>query len=80
MVVDAQRLPVERLAEAAAQVAETEDLRVALEAVAAAIADATRADLAVLRVVDDEGRLATRAVAPAGSSLAAEVAGTRGLC
>ncbi len=80
MVVDAQRLPVERLAEAAAQVAETEDLRVALEAVAAAVADATRADLAVLRVVDDEGRLATRAVAPAGSSLGAEVAGTRGLC
>ena len=80
MVVDAQRLPVERLAEAAAQVAETEDLRVALEAVAAAVADATHADLAVLRVVDDEGRLATRAVVPAGSSLGAEVAGTRGLC
>ena len=79
MVVEAQRLPVERLAEAAAQVAETGDLRVALEAVAAAVAEATRADLAVLRVLDEEGRLATRAVAPAGSSLGAEVAGTRGL-
>ncbi len=79
MVVDAHRLPVERLAEAAAQVAEAAELRVALEAVAAAVADATRADLAVLRVLDDEGRLATRAVAPAGSSLGAEVAGTRGL-
>ena len=62
------------------QVAETGDLRVALDAVAAAVAEATRADLAVLRVLDDEGRLATRAVAPAGSSLGAEVAGTRGLC
>ncbi len=79
MVVDAHRLPVERLAEAAAQVAEAAELRVALEAVAAAVADATRADLAVLRVIDDDGRLATRAVAPAGSSLGAEVAGTRGL-
>ena len=80
MVVDAQRLPVERLADAAAEVAETSDLRVALDAVAAAVADATHADLAVLRVLDDEGRLATRAVAPTGSSLGAEVAGTRGLC
>jgi serine phosphatase RsbU (regulator of sigma subunit) len=80
MVVDAQRLPLERLAGAAAQVAETGQLRVALEAVAAAIAEGTHADLAVLRVVDDEGRLATRAVAPPGSPLGAEVAGTRGLC
>ncbi len=80
MVVDAERLSVERLAEAAAQVAETGDLRVALAAVAAAVADATHADLAVLRVLDDEGRLATRAVAPVGSSLGAEVAGTRGHC
>jgi serine phosphatase RsbU (regulator of sigma subunit) len=80
MVVEAQRLPVERLAEAAAQVAETGDLRVALDAVASAVADATGADLAVLRVLDDEGRLATRAVAPPGSSLGAEVAGTRGFC
>src|SRR5712675_958504 len=79
MVVAAQRLPVERLAEAAAQVAETGDLRVALDAVAAAVAEATRADLAVLRLLDEDGRLATRAVAPAGSSLGAEVAGTRGL-
>jgi serine phosphatase RsbU (regulator of sigma subunit) len=80
MVVEAQRLPVERLADAAAEVAAAGDLRVALDAVAAAVAEATRADLAVLRVVDDEGRLAARAVAPAGSSLGAEVAGTRGLC
>ncbi len=80
MVVDAQRLPVERLADASAQVAEAADLRVALHAVAAAVAEATHADLAVLRVLDDEGRLATRAVAPPGSSLGAEVAGTRGLC
>ena len=80
MVVEAQRLPVECLADAAARVAETGDLRVALDAVAGAVAEATHADLAVLRVLDDEGRLATRAVAPAGSSLGAEVAGTRGLC
>ena len=80
MVVEAQRLPVERLADAAAEVAAAGDLRVALDAVAVAVAEATRADLAVLRVVDDEGRLAARAVAPAGSSLGAEVAGTRGLC
>ena len=80
MVVEAQRLPVERLADAAAEVAAAGDLRAALDAVATALAGATRADLAVLRVVDDEGRLAARAVAPAGSSLGAEVAGTRGLC
>jgi serine phosphatase RsbU (regulator of sigma subunit) len=80
MVVEAQRLPVERLADAAAEVAATGDLRVALDAIAAALAEATGSDLAVLRVLDDEGRLATRAFAPASSSLGAEVAGTRGLC
>jgi serine phosphatase RsbU (regulator of sigma subunit) len=80
MVVEAQRLPVETLARAAAEVAASGDLRSALGAIARAAAEATRADLAVLRVLDPEGQLVARAMAPEGSALGAEVAGTRADC
>ncbi len=77
MVLEAQRLPVETLARAAAEVAASGDLRSALGAIARAAAEATRADLAVLRVLDADGQLVARAMAPEGSALGAEVAGTR---
>jgi serine phosphatase RsbU (regulator of sigma subunit) len=80
MVVEAQRLPVETLARAAAEVAASGDLRSALGAIARAAAEATRADLAVLRVLDADGQLVARAIAPEGSELGAEVAGTRAAC
>ncbi len=80
MVVEAQRLPVETLARAAAEVAASGDLRSALGAIARAAAEATRADLAVLRVLDADGQLVARAMAPEGSALGAEVAGTRAAC
>ena len=67
MVVEAQRLPVASLARAAAEVAASGDLRSALGALARAAAEATRADLAVVRVVDAEGQLFARALAPEGS-------------
>src|SRR5581483_5338334 len=75
MVVDAQRLPIEALADAAGQVAAAGDLRTALAVLADAAA--TDADLAVLRVLDDGGELVARAVAPEASAVAAETAGTR---
>ena len=77
MVVEAGRLPVELLADAAAEVAATADLRAALLAIARVAARAAEADLAVLRVLDSSGELAARAVAPEGAALGAEVAGTR---
>jgi serine phosphatase RsbU (regulator of sigma subunit) len=77
MVVEVQRLPVESLARAAAEIAASNDLRSALDAIARAAVAATRSDLAVVRVVDGEGVLVARAQAPEGSALAAEVAGTR---
>jgi serine phosphatase RsbU (regulator of sigma subunit) len=80
MVVEAQRLPVETLARAAAEVAASGDLRSALGAIARAAAEATHADLAVLRVLDADGQLVARAMAPEGSALGAEVAGTRAAC
>src|SRR6478735_302106 len=80
MVVEAQRLPVETLARAAAEVAASSDLRSALGAIARAAAEATRSDLAVLRVLDADGQLVARAIAPEGSALGAEVAGTRVAC
>ena len=70
MVVEAQRLPVESVARAAAEVAASSDLRTALDAIARAAAEATGADVAVVRVLDADGHLATRALAPEGSSLA----------
>jgi serine phosphatase RsbU (regulator of sigma subunit) len=80
MVVEAQRLPVETLARAAAEVAASGDLRSALGAIARAAAEATHADLVVLRVLDADGQLVARAMAPEGSALGAEVAGTRAAC
>jgi serine phosphatase RsbU (regulator of sigma subunit) len=80
MVVEAQRLPIEALAGAAGQVAAATDLRAALGAIASAAVEATGANLVVLRVLDENGELAARAVAPDASALAAEVAGTRARC
>ncbi len=80
MVVEAGRLPVETLAEAAWRVAETGDLRTALAAIAHAAAEAGRADLAVVRVLDPGGELTARAVAPERSGLGATVAGSRSPC
>src|SRR5205814_111698 len=80
MVVEAQRLAVESVARAAAEVAASSDLRTALGAIARAAATATGADLSVVRVADAEGVLVARAQAPEGSALAAEVAGTRASC
>jgi len=77
MVVEARRLPLETLADAAARIAATADLRDALTAIAQAAVEATDADLAVLRVLDTDGTLVARAVAPEASALAAEVSGTR---
>ena len=77
MVVEAERLPVESLARAAAEVAAATDLRAALSAIARAAVAATRADLAVVRTADVDGALVARAQAPEGSALAAEVVGTR---
>lgn len=77
MAVEARRLPVEILADAAAEAAEAPDLRVALAAIAEAACLAAEADVAVLRVVDADGLLAARTVAPETSPLGAELAGSR---
>jgi phosphoserine phosphatase RsbU/P len=74
------RLPVETLADAAVTVAGTDDLAVALAAIAGAASEAAHAELAVVRVLDAGGELTARAVAPAGSGLGAEVAGSRSAC
>jgi serine phosphatase RsbU (regulator of sigma subunit) len=74
MVVEATRRPVEALARAADEIAAASDLRVSLAAVARHTADALDAELVVVRVADRNGALVARAVAPEGSSLAAEVA------
>jgi serine phosphatase RsbU (regulator of sigma subunit) len=76
MAVPTERLPLERLADAAAFIAATGDLREALASIADAVAAATGADVAVIRVVDADGRLPVRAIAPESSALGAEVAGT----
>ena len=80
MTVEAQRLPVEALADAAGQIAASGDLRAALEAIANAAVEALSADLVVLRVVDEDGDLVARLVAPETSPLSPEVAGSRALC
>src|SRR5436189_6319048 len=78
MAVAAERLPVEILTQAAQRLAAGLELRPALELVAAAAAEATAADAAVVRVVDPaDGMLVARAVAPPDSALAAELAGSR---
>src|SRR3954451_11675798 len=80
MVMETQRLPVETLARAAAAIAATEDLRTALHALADAAAEPTGADLAVLRVLDVEGNVAARGLAPEASEVGAEIAGSRTGC
>ena len=80
MVIEAQLLPVESVARAAAEVAASNDLRTALDVLARAAAEATGADVAVVRVLDADGQLVARAIAPEGSSLGAEIAGTRATC
>ena len=78
MVVEAKRLPFESLARVAERLARGISLAEALELLAAAAEEVTGADLAVVRVLDDEeDMLVARAVAPAGSVLAAEVSGSR---
>ncbi len=78
MAVEAQRHRFGALAEAAAQVAATDDLRVAVAAISGGTATSLGAELVVVRLLDEDGRLVARSVAPEGSSLAAEAAGTRG--
>jgi serine phosphatase RsbU (regulator of sigma subunit) len=78
--VGAQRMPVEALAAAAAEIARSPDLHAALAAVAVAAAEATGAELVVLRVLGDDGELVARAVAPVTSPLAPELTGTRAPC
>ncbi|HET7450624.1 MAG TPA: SpoIIE family protein phosphatase [Gaiellaceae bacterium] len=76
MAVGVQRPPIEALAEAARQVASGTELRPALAAIAAGVAEALGANLVAVRAVGDDGELVARSVAPEGSTLAAEVAGT----
>ncbi len=71
------RPPVETLAEAAVGVAAAGDLPTALDVLAQAARAALEADTVVVRLADEEGRLEARAFAPAGSTLGAELAGTR---
>jgi serine phosphatase RsbU (regulator of sigma subunit) len=77
MAVGARRAPFETLAHAAARIVGETDLRAALQILAEATAEAADADLVVIRLVDAGGGLVARAVAPDGSALAAEVAGSR---
>jgi GAF domain-containing protein len=78
MVVEAKRLPFESLARVAERLAGGISLAEALELLAAAAEEVTGADLAVVRVLDgEEDTLVARAVAPAGSLLAAEASGSR---
>ena len=75
-VVGTRREALEALAHAAARVAASSGLDEALAAVAEAAVEATDADLAVLRIADQDA-FPARAVAPSSSALAAEVAGSR---
>src|SRR5690348_4192809 len=76
MALEARPKPVETLARAAGRIAAGGDLRTAVGALAAAVAEAVEAELVVIRVAE-QGELVARAAAPAGSTLAAEVIGTR---
>jgi serine phosphatase RsbU (regulator of sigma subunit) len=76
-VVGTRREALEVVADAAARIAAAAGLDEALAAVAEAAVEATEADLAVVRVADGRDSFAARAVAPAASALAAEVAGSR---
>src|SRR6478672_830239 len=78
MVVEAQRLPFESLARLAEALAAGSPLGDTLDLIAQAAVEATRAELAVDRVLDErDGVLVARAIAPSGSSHAAEVSGSR---
>src|SRR5439155_18552937 len=78
MVVEAQRLPFESLARLAERLAADAPLGELLELIACAAVDATGAELAVVRVLDEgQGVLVARSNAPAHSPLAAEVSGSR---
>ena len=78
MVVEAKRLPFESLARVAERLATGISLAEALELLAAVAEEVTEADLAVIRLLDgDDDMLIARAIAPAGSVLAAEVSGSR---
>ncbi|HEY2327518.1 MAG TPA: SpoIIE family protein phosphatase [Gaiellaceae bacterium] len=76
-VAQVSRPPLEALAEAAVRAAAQPDPQAALALLADATREAADADLVVLRVRDSHGELAARAVSPAGSTLAAEVAASR---
>src|SRR4051794_24174390 len=75
--VGTRREALTTLAGAAARVAASASLDDALAIVAEAAIEATGADLAVVRIADGRDVLTVRAVAPAASALAAEVAGSR---
>jgi serine phosphatase RsbU (regulator of sigma subunit) len=78
MVVEAQRLPFERLARFAERLAAGAPAGELLELTAQVAVEALPVELAVVRVVDRaDGALVARAVAPADSPLAAEVTGSR---
>ena len=71
-MVEAQRLPFETLARVVERLAAGASLAEAFELLAAAAAEVTGAELAVVRVLDGEcGLLVAKAVAPPGSPLAA---------
>src|SRR5581483_9039835 len=78
MVVEAERLPFERLARLAERLAAGVPAGQALELVARAAVETLPLELAIVRVLDErDGMLVARAVAPADSALAAEVSGSR---
>jgi serine phosphatase RsbU (regulator of sigma subunit)/uncharacterized protein YigA (DUF484 family) len=77
MVVEAQRHRLGALAEAAARLAATDDLRAAVAVISAGAAASLDAEVVVVRLLDEEGHLAARSVAPEGSWLGAEAAATR---
>ena len=78
MVVVAKRLPFESLVRTAEQLSAGVDLPTVLELLAAAAAEATGAEIAIVRVLDEaSGLLVARAVAPGGSAQAAELSGSR---
>src|SRR5215468_4023518 len=78
MVVEAERLPFESLTRLAERLAAGAPLVEALDRIAHAAVDATAAELAVVRVLDEgDGALVARAVAPADSPRAAELSGSR---
>ena len=76
MIAEGARTPLAELAEAAAGIAALDDLGEAIDLLAGAVGTVLRADAVVVRLRDPDGLLVARAVAPVGSALAAELAGT----